>query len=132
MLRLGPATSLVRSSLRSTTFTRKVSQVSTHQCPKVILPRATRPQGPRSLALTAYRPFTTSLQRYAATDARSPETPYDHIDEKREKQLRKKQLTPHPEEVSEDSSVHQIFHEKGVPDAEKDDEDMLAGVYSDV
>ncbi|KAL8946217.1 MAG: hypothetical protein Q9183_007934, partial [Haloplaca sp. 2 TL-2023] len=61
-----------------------------------------------------------------------PETPYDHIDEKHEKQLRKKELTPHPEEVSEDSSVHQIFHEKGVPDAEKDDEDMLAGVYSDV
>ncbi|KAL8871431.1 MAG: hypothetical protein Q9174_002734 [Haloplaca sp. 1 TL-2023] len=131
MLRLGPAKSLVRSSLRSTTFNRKVSQVSTHRCPKVILSRAIRPQESKSLALTAYRPFTTSLQRYAATDARNPETPYDHVDQKHEKQIAKKQLTPHPEEVSEDSTVHQIFHEKGVPDAEKD-EDMLAGVYADV
>ena len=39
-------------------------------------------------------------------------------------------IEPHPEEVSVNSSVHQIFAEKGVEEAEKD-EDMLAGVKAD-
>ena len=38
---------------------------------------------------------------------------------------------PNPEEVSATSSVHQVFHEKGVDDSEKD-EDMLAGVKADI
>ena len=40
-------------------------------------------------------------------------------------------LEPHPEEVSTTSSVHQVFHEKGVEEGEKD-EDMLAGVKADL
>ncbi len=39
-------------------------------------------------------------------------------------------IEPHPDEVSASSSVHQIFHEKGVEEEEKD-EDMLAGVKAD-
>ena len=38
---------------------------------------------------------------------------------------------PNPEEVSPTSSVHQVFHEQGVEDQEKD-EDMLAGVKADI
>ena len=40
-------------------------------------------------------------------------------------------LEPNPEEVSTTSSVHQVFHEKGVEEGEKD-EDMLAGVKADL
>ena len=38
---------------------------------------------------------------------------------------------PNPEEVSATSSVHEMFHEKGVEEDEKD-EDMLAGVKADI
>ena len=83
---------------------------------------------PASLALTAYRPISTSLQRYATTTA---EPPFEQVDRKHEKAVAKEELELHPEEVSSDSTVHQVFHEKGVPDEEKE-EDMLAGVYSDL
>ena len=45
--------------------------------------------------------------------------------------MAKKKIEPHPEEVSVDSSVHQVFHEKGTNDEEEDVE-MLAGVWSDI
>ena len=45
--------------------------------------------------------------------------------------MEEEKLESHPEEVSVSSSIHQVFHEKGVEDAEKD-EDMLAGVKSDL
>ena len=69
------------------------------------------------------KPLSTSLQRYAG--------PYDHPDYEREKELGQRKLMPNPEEVSPSSSVHQVFHEKGVEDQEKD-EDMLAGVKADI
>ncbi len=74
-----------------------------------------------------YKPFGTALQRYATTSG----TPFDHIDEKHEKDVAKSELEPHPDEVSTTSSVHQIFHEKGVEEGERD-EDMLAGVWQDL
>ena len=40
-------------------------------------------------------------------------------------------IVPHPEEVSATSTVHEVFHEKGVEEVEKD-EDMLAGVKADL
>ena len=69
------------------------------------------------------KPLSTSLQRYAG--------PYDHPDYEREKELGLRKLMPNPEEVSDSSSVHQVFHEKGVEDQEKD-EDMMAGVKADI
>ena len=40
-------------------------------------------------------------------------------------------IEAHPEEVTASSSVHQVFQEKGVEEAEQD-EDMLAGVKADL
>ncbi|KAI4251117.1 MAG: hypothetical protein LQ352_005050 [Teloschistes flavicans] len=130
MLRSGPTRSLTRSAFRSTTSPaspRTLRHVS--QSSQLVKSRNAHLTRPTTLALTAYRPLSTSVQRQASII--TSETPYDHIDTKREKAIGKKELKPHPEEVSEDSSVHQVFHEKGVPDTEQD-EDMLAGVYSDL
>ena len=74
------------------------------------------------MSMTAFKPFSTSLQRYAS--------PYDKVDTKHEDQVEHEKLEAHPDQVSTTSSVHQIFHEQGVEDREKD-EDMLAGVWSD-
>lgn len=83
-------------------------------------PRCLRPS---SLALTAYKPFTTSLQRFQTGSA---------IDIKHEKEVGKQPLEAHPEEVSTVSSVHQMFEEKGVEQVEDKGEDMLAGVKGDL
>ena len=50
---------------------------------------------------------------------------------KHEKELQKGHIDPHPEEVSPDSTTHQVFHEKGVPEAEED-VDMMAGIRGDL
>ncbi|KAL9038805.1 MAG: hypothetical protein Q9180_002911, partial [Flavoplaca navasiana] len=132
MLRPGRVSSLAHSIVRPKTFrgARKSSQF-TSQASKPLVSLNGRFGKSTSLALTAYRPLSTSLQRWAIAPPKHPETPYDHIDKKHEKDVGKSELEPHPEEVSMDSSVHQVFQEKGVPETEKD-EDMLAGVYSDV
>lgn len=80
-----------------------------------------------TLALTPHKPLSTSLQRCATHSG----TPFDHIDSKHEKQLGKEHMEAHPEEVSATSSVHEIFHEKGVEEGEKD-VDMLAGIKEDL
>ena len=87
--------------------------------------RSPAPLRPSRLALTAFKPFTTSLQRYQTAD---------HIDVKHEKQVAKTPLERHPDEVSTTSSVHEIFHEQGVDESEakEKDEDMLAGVKHDL
>lgn len=132
MLRSGGARSLARSVLRSNTLpgTRNASQLAS-QASKPLLPLSGKLNQSTSLALTTYRPLSTSLQRCAVAPPTHPETPYDNIDKKHEKDVAKDELEPHPEEVGPASSVHQVFQEKGVPDTEKD-EDMLAGVYSDI
>ncbi|MCJ1279649.1 hypothetical protein MMC21_007473 [Puttea exsequens] len=73
------------------------------------------------LALTLRKPSSTYLQRYST---------YDKPDKKHEEEVENERLEPHPEEISATSSVHQVFHEKGVEEPEKD-VDMLAGVKSD-
>ena len=78
--------------------------------------------------LQPYKATSTALLRYAST---KPGTPFDHIDTKEEKKLAKSEIEPNPEEVSELSSVRQVFHEEGVEDKERD-VDMLAGVKSDL
>ncbi|KAL8835815.1 MAG: hypothetical protein Q9176_006696 [Flavoplaca citrina] len=132
MLRPGRASSLAHSIVRSNTFRgARNSCQFTSQASKPVVSLNGRFGKPTSLALTAYRPLSTSLQRWAIAPPKHPETPYDHIDKKHEKDVGKTELEPHPEEVSMESSVHQVFQEKGVPETEKD-EDMLAGVYSDI
>ncbi|KAL8719672.1 MAG: hypothetical protein Q9225_003347 [Loekoesia sp. 1 TL-2023] len=131
MLRSGPASSLARSAFRLTTSrssrNRKTSNLAS-QTSKLLSPHIQGNIRSASLALTAYRPLSTSLQRHATTTAASP---YDKVDKKHEQQVAKDELEPHPEEVGPTSSVHQVFHEKGVPEEEQD-VDMLAGVYSDL
>ncbi|KAL8742295.1 MAG: hypothetical protein Q9190_005198 [Brigantiaea leucoxantha] len=48
----------------------------------------------------------------------------------RQKEIYARKLKPEPDEVSKDSSVHQVLHEKGAPDPEEDI-DMWAGIRSD-
>lgn len=129
MLRSGGAASLSRASHRyvSCTGARTISGLtyaSTLQKPKS---RLVGVQNSKPLALVAHKPFTTSLQRYAT----HPGTPFDKIDKKHEEEVEYEKIVPHPEEVSGTSSVHELFHEKGIDEVEKD-EDMLAGVKSDL
>ena len=121
--------SLSRSSLRhvhSTTARAATKPASTlslkHQSSQYLTLRR-----PPVSALIVHRPLSTSLQRYAT----HPGNPFDKIDKKHEEAVEHEQLPQHPEEVSSTSSVHEIFHEKGVEEAEKD-EDMLAGVKADL
>ena len=83
---------------------------------------------PSSLALAIRKPLSTSLQRYATSLSGSP---YDTIDKKHEEAVEQDKIEPHPNEVTATSSVHQVFQEKGVEEAEKE-EDMLAGVKEDL
>ena len=85
-------------------------------------------RNPSSLALTVRKPLSTSLQRYASSVSGSP---YDTIDKKHEEAVEREKVEPHPNEVTTTSSVHQVFHEKGVEEEEKE-EDVLAGVKSDL
>ncbi|KAL8683539.1 MAG: hypothetical protein Q9186_000451 [Xanthomendoza sp. 1 TL-2023] len=125
MLRSGRGSSLARSVLRSNTLrgTPSTSRFAS-QTSKPFIAYHERPRRSITLALTAYRPLSTSLQRCA-------DIPADKIDKKHEKAVAGEELEPHPEEVSMASSVHQVFEEKGTPETEKE-EDMLAGVYSDI
>lgn len=129
-MRSGPARSLARSTIHRTISpgTRKISNLIPY-APKTRTPHIEGFKRPSSLALTAYRPLSTSLQRLATATP-----PFDEPDKKElqhEKSVSKEELEPHPEEVSTDSSVHHLFREQGTAEVEKD-EDMLAGVYSDL
>ncbi len=125
MLRSGSAASLTGSSLRyvSSTIARKTSTLAGVRRLKPLVPRNFVLQKPSGLALVLRKPLSTSLQRYSG--------PYDHPDYEREQKVGQRKLVPNPEEVSATSSVHQVFHEKGVEEEEKD-EDMLAGVKGDI
>ena len=129
MIRSRPAASFTRSSLRyvSSPSSRTTSNLA---CSTTLRPITARPlnlKKPVSSALTLHKPLSTSLQRYAT----SPGNPDDNINKKHEEAAARQRLEPNPEEISATSSVHQIFEEKGVEEAEKD-EDMLAGVKEDL
>jgi hypothetical protein len=131
MIRSGHAASLARSSLRHVPSSTARNQSSLARTYRSIqqASRGLNVQNSSPLALTLHKPFSTSLQRHAIQPA--PRDPFDKIDKKHEEAVQNQKLEPHPEEVSMDSSVHAIFHEKGVEEPEKD-EDMLAGVKSDL
>ena len=124
MFRSGSAASLTRSSLRyvSLPISRQTSTLAGVPRLRPLVHRNLPIQKPSGLALVLRQRLSTSLQRYAG--------PYDHPDYEREKEVGLRKLVPDPQEVSPTSSVHEVFHEKGVEEEEKD-EDMLAGVKSD-
>ena len=125
MLRIGSAASLTRSSLRyvSSPIIRNKSTLADAQRLRPLVPRNLVLEKPSGLALVLRKPLSTSLCRCSG--------PYDHPDYEREQKVGQRKLVPNPEEVSATSSVHQVFHEKGVEEEEKD-EDMLAGVKADI
>ena len=125
----GYAASLVRSSLRHriSATARNASSLARMQLLRQQTPRSLSLRKVPSVALTLRQPLSTSLQRYAT----HPGNPFDKIDKKHEEEVEHETLESHPEEVSTNSSVHQLFHEKGVEEGEKD-EDMLAGVKADL
>lgn len=124
MLRSGSAASFTRSSLRyvSSPISRRTSTLTGVSRLRPLVHRNLVPQKPSRLALVFRQPLSTSLQRNSG--------PYDHPDYEREKEVGQRKLVPVPEDVSATSSVHEVFHEKGVEEEEKD-EDMLAGVKAD-
>ena len=131
MWRSGAAASLSRASLRyassiTSRTTSKLARGSTlqRQAPRSL---ASGSQDRPSLALVSHKPLSTFIQRYST----HPSSPIDKIDKKHEEVVEHERLEVHPDQVSETSSVHEIFHEKGVPDEEKD-VDMLAGIKSDL
>ena len=124
MLRSGYPTSIARSSFRSLTKLpiRSTANLAHRNGSKLRTLNFPEPKTPVTLALATSKPFGTSLLRCAQT--------IDKIDKKHEDQLEHEKIVPHPAEVSTISSVHQVFHEKGVDDPEQD-VDMLAGIKSD-
>ena len=129
MLRSGGAAFLSRASLRyiSSATARTTSNLAYASTLQKQAPRFIGAQNRAPLALVPHKPFSTSLQRYST----HPGNPFDKIDKKHEEAVEHEKIEAHPEEVSVSSSVHQVFHEKGVEEEEKD-EDMLAGVKADL
>lgn len=76
------------------------------------------------ITLALQKPFNNPV-RYASSIK-----PVDKINHKEEKESSSAVMEAHPETVSLDSSVRQVFKEKGKDESE-DEEAMLAGVYSD-
>lgn len=81
---------------------------------------------PQPLIANTLRPVTSTSIRYA-TNKNGP--PFDVIDKEEEKKLAETPIEPHPSEVSGGSSVRHVFEESQAP---KNDDDMLAGMKSDI
>ena len=129
MLRSRPLGSLTRSILRSVASkSRRTSNLAITKARPVSIQYFPVSQQPVNQALITHHALSLSLQKYASTDARNLP---DHINRKEESILGKQKLESHPEEVSELSTVHQIFHEKTEKE-EEPDIDMLAGIKSDM
>lgn len=130
MLRSGPAGSLPRSIFRSiTSKSRSTSNLAISKARLTSIKHIPSFQRPVNQALITHKPLSISLQKYAYSETKNP---YEHIDRKGEAVVGKERLEQHPEDVSEVSSVHQVFHEKGEKiEEEEEDVDMLAGIKSD-
>lgn len=129
MIRLRHAASLARSNFRclATPPTRTATSLAGANGSKPNALRAPVAKNQYDVSLAIRRPLSTSVQRYQSGGT----SPYDQIDKKHELALEREKLEVHPDEVSEASSVHGVFSEKGVEEPEQS-EDMLAGVRSDL
>ncbi|MCJ1463975.1 hypothetical protein MMC07_002585 [Pseudocyphellaria aurata] len=127
MFRSGRHSCLTRSTIRFiTSCNRRTSSFAIANAPRPSNSRIQSSSRSSGLELTVHNPWNHSLQRFASTVK-----PVDEVDQKAEEKIANKVIQPHPEEVTVDSTVHQVFHEKGTPDEEEDVE-MLAGVWSDI
>lgn len=120
---------MIRSG-RVSTFSRSLSLSAIRTSTSLTSRHALGPQASRNLE--AYKPIALELARYRplSTSVKCLANRYDKIDRKHEEQVEQEKLHAHPDQVSSTSSVHQVFHEQGAPDPEKD-VDMLAGIKSD-
>ncbi|MCJ1313086.1 hypothetical protein MMC25_006763 [Agyrium rufum] len=87
-----------------------------------------RPTTTPRLAIATYKPITLAVQRHMATKV---EETYQAVKDTAHSAIGKAELEHHPEAVSTESSIHNVFHEEGVPEQERD-VDMMAGIKSDV
>ena len=127
MIRSGRNGSLARSTLHFVTPTkRNISNSAFLSAFRASLPRTKSLNRTSCLKLNISKPFSYSLPRFSSTV-----NPHDRVNTEEEKAAGESVIEPSPETVSLDSSVRQVFHEKETEEPEKD-EDMLAGVYSDI
>jgi len=87
--------------------------------------RSLRNKRPRAIITSSFRPGTTSLLQYATKTG----PPYDKIDPNAERKVLEKEIEPHPDAVSADSSVRQVFEPSQKGD---EDSDMLGGIKADL
>ena len=129
MLRTGAPRALKRSILNAKpSNTQAGSPNASSKLPSYSKARSVSFKRSSRLALSLHKPASTALLRYGFHTA-GPR--HDEVDIKHEKELRGKKLKPHPERVSETSTVHPVFSEVGVPEEEQD-VDMMAGLRSDL
>lgn len=120
MLRSGCNSSLARS-IRFLTQSKRTSSFAALSASVLHTQSYRRPS---SLELALRSPFSDSIRHASSIK------PVDKINPKEEKESGSAMIEAHPETVSLDSSVRQVFKEKDTEEPEVEEE-MLAGVYSD-
>ncbi|MCJ1343481.1 hypothetical protein MMC31_001675 [Peltigera leucophlebia] len=120
MLRSGRNGSIARS-IRSLTQNKRTSSFVPLRAPFLHTQSYRRPS---SLKLALRNPLGDSIRHASSIK------PVDKINPKEEKESGSAVMEAHPETVSLDSSVRQVFKEKDKEEPEEEEE-MLAGVYSD-
>lgn len=120
MLRSGCNSSLARS-IRFLTQSKRTSSFAARRASVLHTQSYRRPS---SLELALRSPFSDSIRHASSIK------PVDKINPKEEKESGSAVIEAHPETVSLDSSVRQVFKEKDTEEPEVEEE-MLAGVYSD-
>ena len=123
MLRSGRNGPLARS-IRSLTQSKRCSSFAVEIPLRVATLHTQSYRRHSNIGLALQKPLGTSV-RYASSIK-----PVDKINLKEEKESGSAVMEAHPETVSLDSSVRQVFKEKDKEEPE-DEEAMLAGVYSD-
>lgn len=123
MLRSGRNGPLARS-VRSLTQRNRCSSFAVEIPLRTTILHTQSYQRHSGIKLALQKPFSISV-RYASSIK-----PVDKINHKKEKESGSVVMEAHPETVSLDSSVRQVFKEKDKEEPE-DEEAMLAGVYSD-
>ena len=83
-----------------------------------------------TLALAVQQPLKKSLVRYATTEAPKSQIIWGQ-DPEAEKALQSEKIVPAPEQVSTESSIHNVMGETATENKQEDDVDMMAGVRSD-
>lgn len=123
MLQSGRNSSLARS-IRSLIQIKRISSFAVEIPLRASVLHTQNYRRPSSLKLALRNPWGDSIRHASSIK------PVDKINPKEEKKSGSAMMEVHPETVSLDSSVRQVFKEKDKEEPEVEEE-MLAGVYSD-